>query len=220
MKKAIKQIIKNIFPLLTLHYKAYSVLIKNDNSYLYSTGWIQSLNKGKPINRNEDPVPWMNYPIISLLEDRLKDDINLFEYGSGYSTNFYAAKVKSVTSVEYDQAWFDIIKPNVPENVEIIFQKNDTDAYYCETISSTGRRYDVVIIDGRDRVNCLKKSISCLSPKGVIIFDDSHRDRYQEGFTYAKENGFKNLNIEGLKATGAEVERSTIFYREDNCLDI
>jgi len=162
----------------------------------------------------------MNFPTFRFLEKRLTQDLNLFEYGSGYSTSFYAGKVRTVTSVEHDEKWLHMVKQQVPDNVKLIFKESDIDGDYCRAIVSTGDQYDVVIVDGRDRVNCLKQSISALSSRGVILLDDSHRDKYQEGIDFVKENGFKALNMEGLKARGFSIERTTIFYREGNCLEV
>lgn len=103
MKSLIKKIIVKLFPLWALRYKAYKILIRDPDSYLYLTGWMDSLKESKPIDANGNPIPWMNFTIIKILEDRLTNDLNIFEYGSGYSTNFYAQKVKAVTSVEYDE---------------------------------------------------------------------------------------------------------------------
>ena len=220
MKSLMKKIIVSLFPLQLLRYRAYKILIKNTNSYLYLTGWMNSLEEVKPLDINGSPIPWMNYPTVKLLEEKLTKDLNLFEYGSGYSTYFYATKVKTVTSVEYDEKWFDVIQPIVPSGVKLIFKKQDVDGDYCRAIGSTDEQYDIVIDDGRDRVNCIKQSIAALSPSGVILLDDSQRDSYQEGFDFAQKNGFKALNIEGLKATGVGIDRTTIFYREGNCLKI
>jgi hypothetical protein len=224
MYKEISEFIKStleiFFPVLTLHYRAYKILIKDQNSYLYLTGWMQSVKERKPLDGNGNPIPWMNFAVVKLLEDRLQYDFNLFEYGSGYSTYFYANKVRSVTSVEYDKKWFDIIKPQLPENVLLIFKNKDVDGDYCRVIGSTKEQYDVVIVDGRDRVNCVKQSIAALSPKGIVVLDDSQRARYLEGIEFAERNGFSALNIEGLKATDGGVDRSTILYRRDNILNI
>ena len=70
------------------------------------------------------------------------------------------------------------------------------------------------------RVNCIKQSIKVLSERGVILLDDSQRDRYQEGINYAKENGFLTLEFESLKPAGYEIDRTTILYRKENCLEI
>jgi hypothetical protein len=52
------------------------------------------------------------------------------------------------------------------------------DGDYCRAIGETGDQYDVVIVDSRDRMNCLKQSISALTSRGVILLDDSQRRRY------------------------------------------
>ena len=45
------------------------------------------------------------------------------------------------------------------------------------------KRYeDVIAVDGRDRVNCVKHAMPKLKPGGVLVLDDSHRPRYREAF--------------------------------------
>ena len=151
----IKQSIKRLFPEQALCYSAYKKLIKNCDSYLYTTGWMNSIREQKPRDMDGHPIPWMNFPVIKLLEERLTHDLNLFEYGSGYSTCFYANKVRAVTSVEYNEQWYYMVKSIVPENAQLVFKENDIDGDYCRAIKITGEQYDVVIIDGRDRVNCM-----------------------------------------------------------------
>ena len=122
--------------------------------------------------------------------------------------------------MEYDEKWLHIVKSQVPENVKLIFQAQDVDGEYCRVISATKDKYDVVIVDGRDRLNCMKQSMSAVSARGVILLDESQIERYQEGIDFAKARGFKALNLEGLKATGTEVDCTTIFYCARNCFDI
>jgi len=221
MKQIIKNVIKRLITKkLHLRLMAYNSLISNPNSYLYSTGWIQSLGVRKPIDKDGSPIPWMNFAVVKLLEDRLTDNLNIFEFGSGYSTYFYARKVLAVTSVEYDEDWFQLIKSDLPENVNLIYKAKDVDGDYCRIIGTANEQYDVVIVDGRDRVNCVKQSISALSAKGIILLDDSQRERYKEGIEFAMGLGFRALDIEGLKATDVIMNRSTILYRNDNCLGI
>jgi hypothetical protein len=220
MKTYIKIIIEKLFPILVLHYRAYKNLVQHQNSYLYLTGWMQSLKERKPVDNIGNPIPWMNFAVVNLLGNRLSHDLDLFEFGSGYSTLFFASRVRSVTSVEYDRKWFDLIKLQTPENVMLIFIEKDVDGNYCRVINSSGKQYDVVVVDGRDRVNCMKQGVAALSQRGVIILDDSQRSDYQEGIEFVKRKGFRTLSIEGLKATTTGIDRTTIFYREENCLDI
>ena len=77
-----------------------------------------------------------------------------------------------------------------------------------------------MVVDGRDRVSCIKQSILALSAGGVIILDDSEREKYQGGIKYALTKGFRALNFEGLKPNHVGTVRSTLLYRDRNCLRI
>lgn len=216
MKTEFKRILKGTFPSLA----AYFTLIVNKDSFLHTTGWMQSLKSGYPRRIDGSELPWMNYSIISFLEKRLSRDHTLFEYGSGYSTLFYSRLVRTVTSVEYDKFWYDITKKKIPDNVKLIFSEIDYDGNYCRSIGLNQQQYDVVIVDGRDRVNCIKQSIDHLTHRGVILLDDSQRDEYAEGIQHAKGRGFSNLDFESIKPTGSGIHQTTLFYRTDNCLCI
>jgi hypothetical protein len=220
MKNLIKLIIKNLFPEFFIRLRTYNLLIKNKNSYLHTTGWMRSITTSKPSDEGGNPIPWMNLPVIAFLKDKLKDEHKLFEYGSGYSTFFYSKMVNTVTSVEYDEEWFNLIKGDLPSNAHLIFKAYDIDGEYCRAITTPITEFDVVVIDGRDRVNCLKQSIPMLSQKGVIILDDSQRSEYSEGIQFAIASGFRTLHFEGMKATGSGTDRTTIFYRNNNYFEI
>ncbi|MAA75700.1 MAG: hypothetical protein CMN28_13445 [Salinisphaeraceae bacterium] len=179
---------------------------------------MESLLKQKPIDCYGAPIPWMNLTVVALLKARLTRDLTMFEYGSGYSTHFFAARVKSIKSVEYDRHWQQLIGKDFPANGELIYIPQDVDGKYCRAVG--GGNYDVIVIDGRDRVNCMKQSLSALSPGGVIIFDDSHRTEYQGAFEDARAHGFKVMDIEGLKATGGTSYTTSLIYREQNCLGL
>lgn len=179
-----------------------------------------SLAEGRPVDSVANAIPWMNYNAIEFLDERLNKNLTLFEFGSGYSTYFYASRVKAVVSVEYDDRWYQLVKLQVPSNVDLVFQQEDTDNEYCRVIAGRGQKFDVVIVDGRDRVNCIKHSITALSDQGVILLDDSQRERYQDGIVLAEASGFRVLHMSGLKATGGRSVRTTILYRDGNCFGI
>lgn len=218
MKSTVKRILGKS-PIFAFFWRSFNLLFSG-RSYLHSTGWMKSLRKGKPVNRDGVEVPWMNYSVIGFLEDRLRKDFQLFEYGSGYSTSFYARLVQKVTSIEYDKEWLEVVRKTAPDNVTLIFTEADVDGQYCRVINTTAQKYDVVIVDGRDRVNCIKQSIEALTPRGVILLDDSFREHYLEGIDYAREKGFRALDFEGLKPTFYEAGKTTLLYRRDNCFNV
>ena len=64
----------------------------------------------------------------------------------------------------------------------------------------------------------MKSGLECLANDGVIILDDSNR--YEETTAFLEEGEFRKLVFKGLKPNGHSVYESTIFYRDDNCLNI
>ncbi|HEU4458922.1 MAG TPA: hypothetical protein VFR90_07350 [Methylibium sp.] len=216
----LRPLLKRAFPKLALYRRVLRVLVDDESSYLHQTGWLRSLAEQRPVDAHGNPLPWMNYSVVRFLQERLHGELDLFEYGSGFSTGFYAERVRSVVSVEYDPGWVAQLRPTLAANVELIEQPQDIDGDYCRTILRTGRRFDVVVVDGRDRVHCVEQAFRCLSERGVVLLDDSQRERYRPAFELAVAQGFAMLSFEGLKPTGQEIDRTTLFYRLGNCLGL
>ena len=85
----------------------------------------------------------------------------------------------------------------------------------------TKEKFDIILIDGRDRVNCALNSIEHLNERGIIIWDDTQREAYQDGYEFIKKHGFKQLELRGIIYGVPSFEGSTsIFYREDNIFDL
>lgn len=83
-----------------------------------------------------------------------------------------------------------------------------------------GEKCDIAIIDGRKRVKCAKQVYKYLSGRGIVIFDDSHREYYHDGIEFYKEKGFRSITFKGIKPTGRGTDQTTLLYRDGNCLGI
>ena len=188
--------------------------------HLNAAGWDRSCREGRPVNKSGDPIPWMNYEVNSVLDDRLTEGLRIFEFGSGYSTMFFSARVESVTSVEFDRSWFNLTTALVGANAEVIFCAEDIDGAYCRAASSVGGPFDLIVVDGRDRVNCIKQSAALLSAGGVMVLDDSHRPRFDEGVEFMQRLGFHPLQLSGFKPSVTRPHATTVFIRSGNCLGL
>jgi len=216
MKKRFKKIVKRSiwFPL------SFYRLALRKKSYLNSTGWIESFKRGYPCDSDGFETPWMNYTVNTILKERLNGNLSVFEFGSGYSTFFYARLAKHVVSVEHDMGFFNFMEEKIPDNVSLLYREKDIDGVYCRSITEFKQQFDVVVVDGRDRIHCVKQAIDKLSESGVIILDDSGRKRYFEAIDYANKKDFRALRIEGLKPTAYKIGTTTLLYRDNNCLNI
>lgn len=52
-----------------------------------------------------DELPWMTFAAAEFLSGWLQKDMNVFEWGSGGSTIFFAKHAARVTAVEHEEAW-------------------------------------------------------------------------------------------------------------------
>lgn len=214
-----KNTLRQLFPSAFVLSRGIKLLFSS-RSHLVQSGYVESIRRKQPCRADGSPLPWMNSSVISFLDQRLSPSLTLFEYGSGFSTAYYASKVKHVTSIEHDQSWFEHGQKARPDNVNLIHISLDNPEAYCRAIENVGNHYDIVVVDGRERERCLQASLNSITPEGVIILDDSQRDRYQAVREEVLAGGFRCLDFTGLKPGGISEHQTTIFYRDGNCLGI
>lgn len=144
----------------------------------------------------------------------------VFEFGSGNSTLWWGKKVSKVISYEHDLSWYQSFKNRLPSNVEYHHCELAYGEEYSKAILDYNNAFDIIIIDGRDRVNCAKNSLGALKDHGVIIWDNSDRESYEEGYSFLIQNDFKRLDFEGHGPINSYGWSTSIFYRNNNCLGI
>lgn len=197
-----------------------SILSFNHKGYLKEIGWFNAFETQSAIDAAGMPIPWVTYSFIDFIKERLNKQHQIFEFGSGNSTFFYAKYAGAVVSVEHDKDWFNKIESAKPTNSTMIFSDLVYGADYCKSPLKLAQKFDVIIVDGRDRVNCCKQAIAALSNEGVIVLDDSERVIYTEAINFLLENGFKHLSFSGI-SPGLFYNKSTsVFYKKDNCLGL
>ncbi len=144
-------------------------------------------------------LPWWTFSAIDRVEEFLAQhpQARVFEYGSGSSTIWLAKRAGTVESVEHDPDWTAQMEPHVRRHPNIRLrtivptQSATPDcasekagwqgfdfSSYVHAIDNTDA-YDLIVVDGRARSDCLKAALPHLRPGGLIVFDDSYRNRYQ-----------------------------------------
>ena len=189
--------------------------------FLEKEGWNASILKGMPVDREGKHLPWITYGAIYFLMERILKEHSVFEYGSGNSTLWFAERAGRIISIEHDKYWYQKLGEKTANLSNVEYKLLDlASGDYESEILNYNSEFDILFIDGRNRVKCAKTSLKALNDKGVIIWDDTSRERYQEGYDYLKANGFKRLDFRGLSPGKGEAKSTSIFYREENCLDI
>lgn len=189
-------------------------------NYLHDTGWLRSYYEQRAVDAAGLPVPWCSYPFIAFIGPRLNATMDLFEYGSGNSTLWYASRVRSVTSVEHDKQWYDEVKTGMPGNVEMLLGDLGKKEGYAALITQRNAKYHIIVIDGRDRIACTRYSVESLTDDGVIVFDNAQVPDYAEAMTFLRDRGFKRIDFVGMTPIIPYENCTAVFYRPNNCLNI
>lgn len=200
--------------------KLKALLSFGTKGYLADIGWINSFDSRSPVNADGEALPWVTYSFIDFIKNRITKKHLVFEFGSGNSTLFYAQRAKQVVSVEHDKDWFDKIKNASPANAEMIFSELESNGSYSKMPLSTGKKYHIIIVDGRDRVNCCKNALAALTNDGVLVLDDSEREFYQPAIKFLKKSGYKEVSFSGISPGLFYYKTTSVFYRTENCLGI
>lgn len=94
--------------------KRYQLKVNRWELIKFFPAWVRSQNvELSPI---VDRMPWLVFSAIQFLEGNLRRDMNVYEYGAGGSTLFFANRVKEVVTVEHDRDWASKVSEIVKEN--------------------------------------------------------------------------------------------------------
>ena len=126
------------------------------------------------------------------------------EFGCGlWSTSTLARSCKKVTSVENIQEWIDKMKIEQSHrtNLSFVHYTDPMNTYLKENDS-----YDLIFIDGEDRIECLKDAFN---KSAIIICHDTHAKPFNWGHVDIPTS-YKTLTY-----TGCVPYLTTIFYHVD-----
>jgi len=123
-----------------------------------------------------------------------------FEWGPGHSTSLFLKNISDdslLFSIEHDIKYYNIVKNNTPADPRwslVLQNATKRVSTYAHCIFNYSH-FDIILVDGRRRVECCFAAMSRLSPGGVILLHDSCRKQYTDII-----NPFINT-IENIKDT-------------------
>jgi len=170
--------------------------IPNDIKYILR--WLRSIRFKKKFNPIIQEIPWITFRAKKWLDNYLKPNMSLFEFGCGGSTLYFSKKVKEVVSIEHNKKYynaiFKIMKQKNISNCDLQLidvpklNKSNIDIYnssakkYAMSISKFPNGYfDLIFIDGIERNPCIKFAIKKIKQGGFLMLDNSRKEKWQEG---------------------------------------
>lgn len=214
-------------------YKKYNNAIYNLSLYTYFIKWRFFKSQTDSMHFG---IPWISFPAIKYIDKFICKEMSVFEYGCGGSTLFFSERAGEVISVEHDEQWYvkicKAIENKDLKNIKLLMKiptdaigienlysseneryKNKSFENYVSTIDSFPNEYfSLVLIDGRSRQSCLKQSLNKIKKGGLIVFDNTERDRYRQVFYLADKN-FIKMELPGPTPFSKSFTITTIFLR-------
>ena len=144
---------------------------------------------------NENEIPYMTGDEIVHMMKYIDRETSLLEIGGGGSTIFLSKFVRRLVTVEHNKEYskklfnilgtirdnwtLHIVEPNFPQQHPFEPAKPGQFDKYIDHISKIDEIFDVILIDGRDRVRSVHASLSKLKIGGyMIIHDFWNRPKY------------------------------------------
>jgi hypothetical protein len=156
-------------------------------------GHLTSRARQLPVDKNGEPLPWYTYPAIQFLGQLDLRDKDAFEFGSGNGSLFWASRTRTLTSVESDKQWHELISGRKLSNQEVLLVEDLSE--YAKSIQQQGRKFDLIIVDGKRRKLCAEAAIPCLKEDGMIILDNA--DWYPKTAALLRDAGLIQIDFTG-----------------------
>lgn len=178
----------------------------------------RSMNEKVCVDRDGNPIPWYTYPAIEYISQFDYSAKKVFEYGTGYSSMYWAKRAQKVVSIEDKPEWFakfqqEFSAPNWQ------MRYCDEKQGYEDTIFADGEKYDVIVIDGKRRAECAACAVKALAAGGMIILDDS--DRINTSLEYAgavknlRDANLLQVDFYGFCPMNNYTKTTSIFFSRD-----
>jgi Methyltransferase domain len=168
--------------------------------------------------------PWWPYDAVAWVGDALPARPRVFEYGGGGSTLWLEDRGGVVTVVEHDEQWHAQLATHLSPAVTLLFQPPAVggavnsasesgyfDDYVAAIDGEPNESLDLVIVDGRARVDCARHAMPKVKPGGLLLFDDTNRLRYQPAIEALAE--WERRIFAGLKPRSVLPAQTSVWRR-------
>lgn len=124
-------------------------------------------------------LPWLTFAAIAYLEDHLCPEHSIFEWGGGGSTVFFTGRCARVVTVDDNPYWFGQF-PRVDNWTGLLRRANTSVGWadYVLAIADFPEGFDVVLVDGLARPDCIAIAHKYLKPGGLLVVDDAQVPAY------------------------------------------
>ncbi len=122
-------------------------------------------------------LPMISFRAARVIDGLLTAESRVVEFGSGYSTLWFAQRCAELVSIEDDPHWRMVVQDLVAKaglrHVRHEFRGLDT---YSRLDDYPDAYFDFALIDGKDRAACVRTALTKVKPGGWLYLDNSDKD--------------------------------------------
>lgn len=207
------------------------------DSIIYFPIWWKYQQKNNEPLKND--CPWIVFKAERFLRKRLQKNMIVFEYGSGSSTLYFSRRVAQVCSIEHDPGWFEylqhILNDQTIQNVNCrlveaeildehrmtkysslfpLYKDKGFESYVKSIDTFPDEYFDMVLVDGRSRTNCIAHAKSKIKHGGYLVVDNSDRVYYFNGNDFLSDKKkWKAYHFIGPIPYSFEFSKTSIFQK-------
>jgi hypothetical protein len=205
MKKIIFQLLPSFLQNRILHIQkqAYNFYILSCKYGQWAT--IRDLSSK---NSSNEEIPWYTYPAIEYLAHLDLSKFRVLEFGSGNSTIWWSKNALSIASIEDNPDWHNYVVKKITNlscSAECILKPSQ-----WEYVHSFKDCYEIVVVDGKFRPECIDEFL--LNPHKIIILIFDNSDRYPLSIQKIRDElGWVELDFHGFGPINMYTWTTTIF---------
>jgi len=161
---------------------------------------------------DDNPQPWLAAEAVAHLERALTSRSHVLEFGAGNSSVWLAERCGQLVSVESALPWAALLVRALKgaDHVSVIHVPPDETphppfrgargksyrAYVEAGVSAVadelGGRLDLLLVDGRARVACIRACAPLVRPGGLLVLDNADRPRYAQAPRFLIDGGWEH----------------------------
>lgn len=172
-------------------------------------GFRDSARLSRPVDAQGNALPLYTYPAIQYLDGLDWRGADVFEFGSGNSTLWWAARARSVTSVENNPGWYADLSARLPDSARLILE---TTRPLGRAMPQDGQTYQVIVVDcGDNRYAAAESAVPRLAENGLIVLDNA--EWYPRTAALLRDAGLIEIDFAGFKPCEFHTSITSLFLK-------
>jgi hypothetical protein len=165
--------------------------------------------------KDSDHMPMLSVPFLDWLNAYDFSEYTLVEFGSGYSTNYFATRFKNVISFETNQEWFNEIGKIKLPNVDLRMMSIGDAVFGNYDIAIDDKTIVLVDSEGGIRDRIVTSLLEKHSPS-IIFLDNS--EWFPNSCQEIQDNGYMEIPFWGIRFEEYYDKCTSVFIKNNSTI--